>query len=96
MNVDLVSMSLDIGIHFAVVPVMSISYHCKSSLVCVVYGLFAFKGLGWNELVKPGEGLQKFKNSMRMDESPLPSWCPLLAALLDFASGPLMPSWCPL
>ena len=57
MNVDLVRMTWDIGINFAFVPLMSISYHCHSLLVCILYGFFAFKGLGWNELVKLGENL---------------------------------------
>ena len=52
MNVDPVRMSLDIGINFAFVPLTSISCHCKSLLVCILYGFFAFKGLGWNEFVK--------------------------------------------
>ena len=36
MNVDLVRMSWDIGINFAFVPLMSISYHCQSLLVCIL------------------------------------------------------------
>ena len=61
MNVDLLRMSLDIGVNFAFVLLMSISCHCKSCLVCVLSGLVAFKSLGWNALVKRGEyGLDEF------------------------------------
>ena len=61
MNVDLVRLSWDIRINFAFVPLMSISCHCESFLVCVLCVFLAFKSLGWNGVVKRGEhGLLEF------------------------------------